>query len=62
MNWFRKKTALQTETDGRVLEDIFLEGKPELEACLKHLSQVMGSGERGAILGDWFGWQEILIC
>lgn len=24
--------------------------------------QVMGSGERGVILGDWFGWQEILIC
>lgn len=50
MNWFRKKTALQTETDSRVLEDIFLESKPEREACLKHLSQVMGSVERGAVL------------
>jgi diguanylate cyclase (GGDEF)-like protein len=50
MNWFRKKTALQTETDSRVLEDIILESKPEREACLKHLNQVIGSGERGAVL------------
>ncbi|MGL6216427.1 MAG: diguanylate cyclase domain-containing protein, partial [Lacrimispora sphenoides] len=54
MNWFRKKTALplqtETETKSQVIEDTLLESKPEREACLKHLSLVMSSMERGAVL------------
>ncbi|MFV0240842.1 MAG: EAL domain-containing protein [Lacrimispora sphenoides] len=54
MNWFRKKTALplqsETETKSQVIEDTLIESKPEREACLKHLSLVMSSMERGAVL------------
>lgn len=52
MNWFCKKTPLpqQAETEDQAIEHTSLEGKPERDACLKHLSQVMGSAERGAVL------------
>ncbi|MDR2024730.1 MAG: GGDEF domain-containing protein [Hungatella sp.] len=52
MNWFCKKTPLprQAETEDQAIEYTSLESKPERETCLKHLSQVMGSAERGAVL------------
>ena len=52
MSWFHKKTspALQTETKVQAVEKTASRSKPERDTCLKHLSQVMGSGERGAAL------------
>jgi diguanylate cyclase (GGDEF)-like protein len=52
MNWFHKKTTpvLQTETVAQAAEITASESKPERDACLKHLSQVISSGERGAVL------------
>lgn len=52
MNWFHKKMAPAPQTekeDPGAVESAF-PGKPERDTCLKHLSQVMSSGERGAVV------------
>lgn len=52
MNWLHKKTALppQTKTETQAEGNTASQSKPEREACLKHLSQAMDSGERGAVI------------
>ncbi|MEY8355897.1 EAL domain-containing protein [Lachnospiraceae bacterium 54-53] len=52
MSWFHNKTvpAPQAEPGARKSDETALTSKPEREACLKHLSLVMSSPERGAVL------------
>ncbi|ADL05427.1 GGDEF domain-containing phosphodiesterase [Lacrimispora saccharolytica] len=52
MSWFQKKTApaLQTERNVQAVEKTATESIPDRDACLKHLSRALDSGERGAVL------------